>query len=134
MWRSVWRSVRGSTRGSMGGFTLIEVTGALVVFSLGVLMVITMSGTLSLRMERSALRSELALIGQERLDSLELVDFDNLAVGTTQSSSPIRGQAYTWSVTVSDSSAVLLHVDVSGTPQSGSGPRFNGATFVARVW
>ena len=130
----MWGSARGSVWSSAGGFTLIEVIGALVVFSLGVLMVINMSGTLSLRMDRSALRSELALVGQERLDSLELVDFESLTVGTTTSSSSIRGQAYTWSVTVSDSSAVLLHVDVSGTPQSGSGPRFSGAAFIARAW
>ena len=123
-----------SARGSVGGFTLIEAIGALVVFSLGVLMVINLSGTLSLRMDRSALRSELAVVGQERLDSLELVDFSNLTVGTTSSSSSIRGQAYDWSVTVSDSTALLRHVGVSGTPQSGSGPRFSGATFVSRSW
>ena len=116
------------------GFTLIEVIGALVVFSMGVLMVMGLTGTLSVQMERAALRSELAVVGQERLDSLELVPYGGLTVGTTTSSGSIRGETYTWSVVISDSTAVLRHVDVSGMPSSGSGPFFSGATFVARSW
>ncbi len=127
-------STRRHKRLSADGFTLIEVIGALVIFSMGVLAVILLGGTLSVRMELAALRSELAVAGQERLDSLELVDYATLTVGTSTSSASIRGETYTWSVTVSDSTAVLRHVDVSATPQSGSGPRFSGATFVARSW
>ena len=70
-------------RASAGGFTLIEVIGALVIFSAGVLMVMSLTGTLSLRMERAAIRSELAVRGQERLDSLEILDYSALTVGTT---------------------------------------------------
>jgi Tfp pilus assembly protein PilV len=119
---------------SADGFTLIEVIGALVIFSMGVLMVVGLAGTLSVQMERAALRSELAVVGQERLDSLELVDYATLTVGTTNSASSIRGQTYTWSVTVSDSTAVIRHVLVSGTPSSGVGPFFSGAAFVDRPW
>ena len=119
---------------STDGFTLIEVIGALVIFSMGVLMVIGLGGTLSLQMERAALRSELALVGQERLDSLELVDYTALTVGTTTSSTSIRGETYTWSVTVSDSTAVVRHIAVSGVPSSGSGPSFKGSACVDRVW
>ncbi len=116
------------------GFTLIEVIGALVIFSMGVLTVILLGGTLSVRMELAALRSELAVAGQERLDSLELVDYPNLTVGTSTSSASIRGETYTWSVTVSDSTAILRHVAVSAIPWSGSGPSFSGSTFVDRSW
>ena len=105
-----------------------------MIFALGVLMVIGQTSTLSERMERASLRSELAVVGTERLDSLELVDYASLTVGTTTWSTSIRGQTYTWLVTVSDSTAVLRHVGVSGTPSSGSGPSFSGATFVARPW
>ena len=119
---------------SVDGFTLIEVIGALVIFSMGVLMVMGLGGTLSLQMERAALRSELALVGQERLDSLELVDYTALTVGTTTSSTSIRGETYTWSVTVSDSTAVVRHIAVSSVPSSGSGPSFKGSAFVDRVW
>ncbi len=119
---------------SAGGFTLIEVIGALVIFSMGVLMVMGLGGTLSLQMERAALRSELALVGQERLDSLELVNYTALTLGTTTTSTSIRGETYTWSVTVSDSTAIMRHVVVSGVPSSGSGPSFKGSAFVDRVW
>ncbi len=119
---------------SADGFTLIEVIGALVIFSMGVLAVVLLTNTLSVQMETAALRSQLAVVGQERLDSLELVDYANLTVGTTTSSASIRGETYTWSVTVSDSTAVIRHVSVTGIPSSGSGPSFSGSAFVDRSW
>jgi prepilin-type N-terminal cleavage/methylation domain-containing protein len=119
---------------SADGFTLIEVIAALVIFTMGVLSVVLVTDTLSVRMERAALRSELALVGQERLDSLELVDYVDLAVGTTTSSASIRGETYTWNVIVSDSTALIRHVAVTGIASSGSGPSFSGSAFVDRPW
>jgi hypothetical protein len=119
---------------SADGFTLIEVIGALVIFTMGVLAVVLVTDTLSVRMERAALRSELALVGQERLDSLELVDYVDLTVGTTTSSASIRGETYAWKVIVSDSTALIRHVAVTGIPSSGSGPSFSGSAFVDRPW
>jgi prepilin-type N-terminal cleavage/methylation domain-containing protein len=119
---------------SADGFTLIEVIAALVIFTMGVLAVVLVTDTLSVRMERAALRSELALVGQERLDSLELVDYVDLTVGTTTSSASIRGETYTWKVIVSDSTALIRHVAVTGIPSSGSGPSFSGSAFVDRLW
>ena len=116
------------------GFTLIEVIGALVIFTMGVLAVVLVTDTLSVQMERAALRSELALVGQERLDSLELVDYVDLTVGTTTSSASIRGETYTWKVIVNDSTALIRHVAVTGIPSSGSGPSFSGSAFVDRSW
>jgi prepilin-type N-terminal cleavage/methylation domain-containing protein len=116
------------------GFTLIEVIGALLIFSTGVLMVINYAGTLSLQMERAALRSELAVVGQERLDSLELVSYASLTVGTTTSSMAIRGETYSWSITVNDSTALIKHARVTATPGSGVGPAFSGSTFSVRPW
>ena len=117
---------------STDGFTLIEVIGALVIFSMGVLAVMGLGAALTLQMEMAALRSELALVGQERVDSLELVDYTALTVGTTTSSTSIRGQTFTWSVTVSDSTAIIRHIAVTGVPSSGSGPSFKGSAFVDR--
>ena len=121
-------------RFSADGFTLIEVIGALVVFSMGVLAVVLMSGTLTTSMERAALRSELAFLGQARLDSLELVDYTSLTVGTTTTYTTMRGQTYEWTVIVSDSTAVMRHVEVTATSSGGSGPSFGGSAFVDRSW
>ena len=93
-----------------------------------------LGAALTLQMEMAALRSELALVGQERMDSLELVDYAVLTVGTTTSSTSIRGQIYVWSVTVSDSTAIIRHVAVTGVPSIGSGPSFKGSAFVDRDW
>jgi len=119
---------------SADGFTLIEVIGALVISTMGVLAVVLLTNTLSVQMETAALRSELAVVGQERLDSLELVAYPNLTIGTTTSSASIRGETYTWSVTVSDETVVIRQVVVTGIPYSGSGPSFSGSAFVDRSW
>ncbi len=121
-------------RASAGGFTLIEVIGALVIFSVGVLMVMNLTGTLSLRMETAAIRSELAVMGQERLDSLEILDYDTLTVGTTFETTEVRGSAFYWLVTVTDSTALARHLKVWLLPTSGLGPSFTGSMFVTRSW
>ena len=89
---------------STDGFTLIEVIGALVIFSMGVLAVMGLGAALTLQMEMAALRSELALVGQERMDSLEVVDYATLSVGTTTASTSIRGQLVLGSAPVGVSS------------------------------
>ena len=94
-------------RSSADGFTLIEVIGALVIFSMGVLMIMNSANILSVTMGRAALRSELAVLGQERLDSLELVDYSALTLGETTSTSSIRGQTYEWVVSVEDASLLI---------------------------
>ncbi len=125
---------RRRLRASAGGFTLIEVIGALVIFSAGVLIVMNLTGTLSLRMERAAIRSELTVRGQERLDSLEILDYSALTVGTTFAITEVRGSTFYWLVTVSDSTALARHAKVWLLPASGSGPSFTGSTFVTRSW
>lgn len=119
---------------SLSGFTLIEVMGALVVFSVGVLMVISLAGTLSVQMDRAAVRSELAMRGQERLDSMELLEYDSLTVGASFAITEVRGATFYWFVTVSDSTALFRHIRVTLNPISGTGPSFRGTTFVNRSW
>ena len=47
---------------STDGFTLIEVIGALVIFSLGVMAVMNLTSTLSVSMEWAALRAATASV------------------------------------------------------------------------
>jgi len=121
-------------RSSADGFTLIEVIGALVIFSMGVLMIMNSANILSVTMGRAALRSELAVLGQERLDSLELVDYSALTLGETTSTSSIRGQTYEWVVSVEAASLLIRQVEVTGTPYSGTGPSFSSTAYVDRSW
>ena len=53
-----------------GGFTLIEVVAALLTFSMGVIMMLKLTTSLSRSMEHSAVNSLITVEGQERMDSL----------------------------------------------------------------
>lgn len=120
---------------SRGGFTLIEVIGALVIFSLGVLMVIQLSGALSAQMEYAAKSSELVARGQERVDSLEAVAFESLAVGTSQQGITVRGSSYTLTATVSTMTGVLKRIDVTLAPvTAGTGPSYSLTSYAAARW
>lgn len=118
----------------MAGFTLIEVVAALVIFSVGVLMVMTLTGTLSIQMQRAAVRSEVVVIGQERVDSVQMLEFDSLTVGTTQSSMVIRGRSYLCTVTVSQLTRVLIQAEVTLSPADSLGPRFSGMAYLTDAW
>lgn len=120
---------------SRGGFTLIEVIGALVIFSLGVLMVIQLSGALSSQMEYAAKSSELVALGQERVDSLESVPFASLTVGSSQQAITVRGAGYTLTATVSTVTGVLKRIDVTLAPvTAGMGPSHTLTSYAAAEW
>ena len=124
-------------RGGAGasGFTLIEVIGALVIFSVGVLMVIQVSGSLSNQMQYAAVTSELVVRGQEQLDSLEATPFDSLTTGTAVDSLIISGAAYTQTVSVTTVTALLYQLDVTILPRSGGpGPSFAATSYSALPW
>lgn len=128
---TAWRG-RGPFR---EGFTLIEVIGALVIFSLGVLMVIQLSGALSAQMEYAAKSSELVARGQERVDSLEATPFASLTVGTNQQTITVRGASYRLTATVSTVTAVLKRIDVTLAPlTAGTGPSYSLTSYAAAKW
>jgi prepilin-type N-terminal cleavage/methylation domain-containing protein len=124
---------RGS--GPRRGFTLIEVIGALVIFSLGVIMVLQLTGALSRQMEYAAKSSELVVRAQERLDSLEALPFDSITVGTHQDTLTVRGIGYVRQLTVTSVTALLVRIDVSVTPiTAGSGPSVSSTSYAAASW
>ena len=126
-----WRSVRGACR----GFTLIEVMGALVIFSVGVLMVLQLTGTLSRQMERAGKTAALVARAQERVDSLESVPFDSLTVGSTTRSVSVMGTPYTLRDSVVAQTAVLKRIVVMLTPvTAGAGPAYATTSFSAAQW
>ena len=116
------------------GFTLIEVMGALVVFSLGVLMMVQLTGVLSELLERAGLRSEMAVIGQAKLDSLELIPYTSLVLGVTVDTAQLRGTKLVWKTTTTQPSVLLRQVNLSVVPSTPPGPTFSGETYVPLVW
>lgn len=128
----------GPCRGSgplRGGFTLIEVIGALVIFSLGVIMVIQLSIALSGRMEYAAQTSELVARAQERLDSLEALPFDSLTLGSDVDTLSVRGVRYYLTATIAEVTGVLYEIDVTlEASPSGAGPDYSATSYSARSW
>ncbi len=120
---------------SRGGFTLIEVIGALVIFSLGVIMVLQLTGALTRQMEYAAKSSELVVRAQERLDSLEALPFDSITVGTRQDTLTVRGVRYVRRTTVTSVTGLLRRIDVGLAPQTpGTGPSFTATSYAATRW
>lgn len=104
------------------GFTLIEVVAALVIFAGGVLVVLQLSGTLATQMERAAVTSEIVVVAQQRLDSLETVPFASLTPGSSTTPLMVRGRSYFVRSTVTSVTAILRQIDVEVAPNGGPGP------------
>jgi Tfp pilus assembly protein PilV len=122
------------SHGTSGGFTLIEVIGAMVVFSLGVLMVMNLTGALAVQMNTSALRSLVAVTAQSRLDSLQVLDYDSLSEGTESSTMTLMGQGYTVSHTILQATTMVKEVEVTVEPTDGTGPHITASGYVLRPW
>ena len=117
------------------GFTLIEVIAALVIFSVGVLMVLDLTRSLSREMRYAATTSELVVRAQERLDSLESLSFESLTVGTAGDTLTIEGVAYQRTVTISSVTGLLYQLDVTVSPvTAGEGPSYAATSYSAAHW
>jgi len=112
-----------------GGFTLIEVIGALLIFSAGVLMVLRITASLSRQMDRAAVTSELVVRTQEWLDSLEATPFDSLDAGMRADTVTIRGQPYVRSATVTAVTGLLYRVEVGVVPEAGGEPSYGATSY-----
>lgn len=128
-------------RATGGGFTLIEVIGALLVFSVGVIMLLQITTSLSRQLEYAALNSLITAEGQERLDSMNALAFSFLATGTVQDTMTIRGVQYGRTQTVTpcpctggSPSVLTKKVYVSLVPLTGTGPSFTATGYVADLW
>lgn len=125
------RYVRAS--GRRAGFTLIEVIGALVIFSVGVLMVIRLTTAMSSQMRYAGVSSELAVRAAERLDSLEATSFASLVMGIEADTLDVSGLAYQRNVTLTRITPLLAQVEVTLTPVE-EGPSYAATSYVGEIW
>jgi hypothetical protein len=109
--------------------------GALLIFSVGVLMVIQVSGALGTRMRYAGARSEIVVLANERLDSLAAEPFASLAPGTTTSTIAAEGMTFQRSVTITSVTPLLKRIDVSIVPTAGgSGPSHAVTSYSSAAW
>ncbi len=123
-----------SPRRRVRGFTLIEVIGALVIFSMGVLMVIQVSGALGTQMRYAGARSEISVLANERLDSLEATPFDSIGTGTSADTLTVSGWSYQRQVVVTEITPVLYQIDVTVSPIGVPGPSYSATSYTSAVW
>lgn len=117
-----------------GGFTLIEVMAALLVFSAGVIMMLGVTRGLSRSLEHSAINSLITAEGQERLDSLTSASYASLTPGAYTDTLSIRGIRYRRTLTVSQYSPLVKKVDVTVHPVSGPGPAYDASSYRSDTW
>jgi len=127
--RRRWLSAWGAP-----GFTLIEVVGALVIFSVGVLMVIQVSGTLGIQMRYAGARSALVVFANQQIDSLEAEPFASVTAGTTADTLTAEGMEFESTVTVTSVTQVLKRIDVSIESIDGGGPTYDVTSYTSAAW
>jgi prepilin-type N-terminal cleavage/methylation domain-containing protein len=120
--------------GLRDGFTLIEVIGALVVFSVGVLMVMRAGSSLTTQTRYSGARSELVVLANERVDSIEATPLDSIVPGTASDTLTVQGWAYVRTVTVTRLTPILGRVEVSFAPVGDVGPSYEVTSYTSAVW
>jgi Tfp pilus assembly protein PilV len=119
---------------SAGGFTLIEVIGALVIFSLGVLMVMQISGALGTQMRYAGASSELQVRVSEALDSLESLPFSSIPTGSIVDTLVIGGIEYEVTAGITSVTAALKKIDIDVAPTGGRGPSYAVTSYTSEPW
>jgi len=128
----VCRPSEPESRNARSAFTLIEVLGALIVFSVGVLMVMSMTSSLNTLYHVNSVRTNLAIVGQQRLDSIAALEYDSVSVGSVADTMTISNEAYTCTMTVTQTVPTGRTVQVSLVPTDGLGPAFEGTVYIVR--
>jgi prepilin-type N-terminal cleavage/methylation domain-containing protein len=117
------------------GFTLIEVIGALLIFSVGVIMLLQITNSLAERLEWAALNSLITAEGRERLDSLDALDYTSLPVATDIDTLSFRGISYRLTQQVTQFTALVRRAQVTLQPLgTAEGPTFQASVFSSGAW
>lgn len=105
-----------------------------MIFSVGVLMVLQVSGALGTQMRYAGARSELAVLAMERLDSLEALPLASLTAGTEVDTLTTAGLDYECTVVITSLTPVLARIDVSLVSISGEGPSHSVTSYATEPW
>ncbi|MDH3272133.1 MAG: prepilin-type N-terminal cleavage/methylation domain-containing protein [Gemmatimonadota bacterium] len=116
------------------GFTLIEVIGALVIFSVGILMVMRVGGALTTQMRYAGVRSQIVALASERLDSIESAPFDSIVAGTEEDTVTVQGWSYRRRTTVTALTPVLARIEVGMFRVDSLGPSHSVTSYTSAPW
>jgi prepilin-type N-terminal cleavage/methylation domain-containing protein len=127
--------IRRSSAGR-GGFTLIEVLAAMIIFSAGLVMMLSLTEALGDSLEHSAINTLVTARGQQTMDSLGGVAYSSLTVQTRTDTLTFRSVRYSRAQIVTQYSPLVKKIVVTITPLSGSGtgPDYNATSYLADSW
>ena len=118
----------------VSGFTLIEVVGALVIFSVGVLMVMQVGGALTTQMRYAGARSEIVVLANEVLDSVEATPLGLITPGTSRDTIDVQGWSYQRTLIVTGLTPVLSRIEVDLISLDGAGPGHAVTSYTSAAW
>jgi hypothetical protein len=111
------------------------VIGALVIFSGGVILAVSLSRALTMQMSHATLRSEVSALGRQTMDSLNLVPYDQAAVGGPNTQTvPFSGRDFSRTITVVQDGVRARRIEVQIVSPLAGGPTFNGTAWVVQPW
>ena len=116
------------------GFTLIEVVGALMIFSVGVLVLLSLTGVLSVQLNSAGKSTSVAAAVQNRLDSLAHLPYDSLVLGSSGDTIDLLGEAFFRRHLIIQVTPMVREVQVTVEPVDGRGPELTTSAFVSRAW
>ncbi len=97
-------------------------------------MVIQVSGALGIQIRYAAVQSEIVVLANERLDSLEAMPFDSLSAGLTADVTVVEGFTYGRSTEISKITPVLYLIVVTMTPSGTGAPSYSATSYKSAVW
>ncbi len=97
-------------------------------------MVMQVGGALTTQMRYAGARSEIVVLANEVLDSLEAMPLGSVTAGNALDTVNVQGWSYQRSLTVTDLTPVLSRVEVELTPLDGTGPSYAATSYTSAVW
>ena len=108
--------------------------GSLVIFAVGILMIMQVSGALATQMRYAGVRSEIVALANERLDSLESTPFDSITAGVFEDTVTVQGWSYRRRVAVSSLTPVLARIEVELVRVDSAGPSHAVTSYTSEAW
>lgn len=105
-----------------------------MIFSVGILMIMQVSGALTTQMRYAGVRSEIVALANERIDSIESEPFGSIAAGTTEDTLDVQGWSYRRRVVVTSLTPVLARVEVELIRVDSLGPAHSVTSYTSAVW
>jgi type IV pilus assembly protein PilV len=127
------------------GFTLVEVSVALVVLSIGILAVMGMTTSSIAQVRRGFNVTNSTFAAQQVLDRYAMLPFDSISTGTVVDSISVAGQDYwvvstvddvssTWSPLASNVIYQIVLYSGGGLDQNQNGERFETFVYNTGAW